>query len=92
MCVILLNCVVASLCVGAFLNHHILRNKEDLKILCNLGKDWQFANSAKPNTNIRHCICNTVIHCLMSVILELRTVVKHGRQEGKRGKRGTEGL
>lgn len=90
LCVILLNCIVASLCVGAFL--HILRNKEDLNILCNLGKSCQFANSAKPNqTLILDIVCNIVIHCLMSLILEVWTVVKHGRQEGKKGKRGTEG-
>ncbi len=50
LCVILLSCIYCqSICGSVF---RILRNKEDLKILCNMGKTWQFANSAKPSRTL----------------------------------------
>lgn len=69
----------------------ILRNKEDLKILCNMGKTFRFRSVCKLcktelNCNIR---CS-VIHCLMGLILEDWNDVKHGGQEGKKGKRGAD--
>lgn len=86
LCVILLSCIYCqSICGSVF---RILRNKEDLKILCNMGMTWQFANAAKPRrTLILDVLCN-MIHCLRSLILEDWNVVKHGGQEEKKWKRG----
>lgn len=79
---------VVSLCVGALF--HILRNGEDLKILCNMGKTWQFANSAKTSQTLILDVRNTDSLSDESDIggLDRCETWRTGRKERKKRNRG----